>query len=174
MLFRSEIFTELEFKTLAKRLLGEELPIPQHTVIEKEIPQGVQTDLFGNIIETPAAPAPIIISNEDEAIPTATRNINNTDHQYLVAETEAEISTLVKELGKHKEICFDTETTSIDANAAELVGLSFSVKPGQAWYIPCPADEAATKNLLSLFAPLFSDREKIWVGQNTKIGRAHV
>lgn len=163
-----EVFTELEFKTLAKRLLGEELPATQPTVIEKEMPQGVQTDLFGNIVETPAAPAPIIASNDDEAIPVATRNINNTDHQYLAVETESEISNLVKELGKHKEICFDTETTSIDANAAELVGLSFSVKAGQAWYIPCPADEAATKKLLSQFAPLFTDPHKTWIGQNIK------
>ncbi|MBL0234051.1 MAG: DNA polymerase I [Chitinophagaceae bacterium] len=163
-----EIFTELEFKTLAKRLLGEELPIARQTVIEKEIPQGVQTDLFGNIIEAAPAPAPVITSDDEADIPAATRNINNTDHHYLALETETEIIELVKELKSHKEICFDTETTSIDANAAELVGLSFSVRAGQAWYIPCPAEEEATKKILALFTTLFNDPSKIWIGQNTK------
>lgn len=163
-----EIFTELEFKTLAKRLLGEELPIAQRTVIEKEIPQGIQTDLFGNIIETAPAPGPVISPDDEADIPAATRNINNTDHHYLALETETEIIELVKELKSHKEICFDTETTSIDANAAELVGLSFSVRAGQAWYIPCPAEEEATKKILALFTTLFNDPSKIWIGQNTK------
>ncbi len=163
-----EVFTELEFKTLAKRLLGEELPIAQRGVIEKEIPQGVQTDLFGNIIETPSPSTPVISSDDEGAIPVATKNIQNTKHQYLALETETEILDLVNELRSHTEICFDTETTSIDANAAELVGLSFAVKAGKAWYIPCPANESETKNILSLFSPLFSDPKKIWIGQNTK------
>jgi DNA polymerase-1 len=163
-----EVFTELEFKTMAKRLLGEDLPIAQRSVIEKEIPQGIQTDLFGNIIETPSPATPLISSDDEGAIPVATKNIHNTEHQYLALETETEILELVNELKKHTEICFDTETTSIDANAAELVGLSFSVKAGQAWYIPCPPNESETKNILSLFAPLFNDPKKIWIGQNTK------
>ncbi len=163
-----EVFTELEFKTLGKRLLGEELPIAQRSVVEKEIPQGVQTDLFGNIIETATPSSPLISSDDEGAIPVATKNIQNTDHEYLALETEKEILELVKELKAHKEICFDTETTSINANAAELVGLSFSVKPGKAWYIPCPPEEAGTKKILALFAPLFTDPEKIWIGQNTK------
>ncbi len=49
------------------------------------------------------------------------------------------------ELKKHDEICFDTETTGIDANDAELVGLSFSIKPGEAYYVPCPADQKKDK-----------------------------
>ncbi len=163
-----EVFTELEFKTLAKRLLGEELPIAQRGVVEKEIPQGVQTDLFGNIIEIATLSNPLISSDDEGTIPVATKNIQNTDHEYLALETEKEILELVKELKTYKEICFDTETTSIDANAAELVGLSFSVKPGKAWYIPCPPEEAETKKILSLFAPLFSDPKKIWIGQNIK------
>ena len=56
----------------------------------------------------------------------------------------------------------------IDANDAELVGLSFSVKPGEAFYVPCPADQKETKEILSLFEPLFTDKKKTWIGQNTK------
>ena len=75
---------------------------------------------------------------------------------------------IATELTTQANICFDTETTGIDANDAELVGLSFSVKPGEAYYIPCPADQKQTKEILSYFDPLFSDKKKTWIGQNTK------
>ena len=78
------------------------------------------------------------------------------------------LKKLVAELKKHNEICFDTETTGIDANDAELVGLSFSITPGEAFYIPIPADQERTKAILSHFEPLFSDKAKLWMGQNIK------
>jgi DNA polymerase-1 len=168
-----EAFTELEFKTLGKRILGEDFSVntPGKSVIDKEIPQGVQTDLFGNIIEsakTTTVDEPLIPAEEPESGLIAEKNINNTPHKYETVDTDAAIKKLVTELKKHKEICFDTETTGIDANQAELVGLSFSVKPGEAYYIPCPPDEKRTKEILAFFQPLFSDKKKIWVGQNTK------
>ena len=72
------------------------------------------------------------------------------------------------ELKKYDEICFDTETTGIDANDAELVGLSFSVKKGEAYYVPCPDDQKRTKEILAHFESLFADKKKIWIGQNCK------
>lgn len=165
-----EIFAELEFKTIAKRILGEDLPgaVPGNGVVEKAIPQGVQTDLFGNIVEPVAeksSPAP---SEEGETSLAVEKNIHNTPHNYVVIEYDDGIKKLVTELKKHTEICFDTETTGIDANEAELVGLSFSIKPGEGYYVPCPADENRTKEILAFFKPLFSDAKKIWIGQNTK------
>ena len=165
-----EVFTELEFKTLGKRLLGEDFSIGavQRTIIEKEIPQGVQTDLFGNIIET--APVAQPDSEEEEVAENlvATKNISNTEHVYEAVEGEAAIKKLVTLLKKYEEISFDTETTSIDANNAELVGLSFAVKPGEAFYVPVPADEAGVKKILAVFDPLFNDAKKTWIGQNLK------
>jgi DNA polymerase-1 len=166
-----DIFTELEFKTLGKRILGEDFAVNTgtKTVIDKAIPQGVQTDLFGNIIEPEKKEAAEPLIGEDEGPSLAVdKNINNTPHNYVVIEHDDGLSKLVAELKKHDEICFDTETTGIDANAAELVGLSFSVKPGNAWYIPCPADQERTKQILEFFKPLFSDTRKTWIGQNTK------
>src|SRR6185312_11247295 len=81
---------------------------------------------------------------------------------------EEEIQELVKRLLPEKEISFDIETTSIDANDAELVGLSFVVKPAEGYYIPMPADEEITRNLLLLFKPIFDDESKLWIGQNIK------
>lgn len=169
-----EVFGELEFKTLGKRLLGDDfsLSTPSKGVVDKEIPQGVQTDLFGNIVE------PVKSENKNQPITdegddtrdglTVDKNITNTPHKYEAVEGDSAIKKLVAELKKHTEICFDTETTGIDANDAELVGLSFSVVPGEGYYVPCPADQEQTKAILAHFSPLFADKKKIWIGQNTK------
>lgn len=168
-----EVFGELEFRTLGKRLLGEDFSVASFakSVVEKEIPQGVQTDLFGNIIEASPNPSAEGVSEDadnSEAGLTVDKNINNTQHKYEAVEGDAAIKKLVAELKKHEEICFDTETTGIDANDTELVGLSFSVKKGAAWYVPCPADQKRTKEILAHFESLFADKKKTWVGQNTK------
>jgi len=166
-----QVFAELEFKTLGKRLLGDEFSVATsggNDFIKKEQPQGVQTDLFGNIIEEPKTTIPVTADDESETGLQAEKNINNTSHKYEAVTTDADIKKLVAQLKKHDEICFDTETTGIDANNAELVGLSFSVKPGEAFYIPCPADQKRTKEILAHFETLFADKKKIWVGQNTK------
>ncbi len=166
-----EVFAELEFRTLGKRLLGDDFSVGSASkgVVEKEIPQGIQTDLFGNIIEQEKKSAPSTTGNNEEGVGlVADKNINNTQHHYEAVETDAAIKKLVAELKKQDEICFDTETTGIDANDAELVGLSFSVKPGQAWYIPCPPDQKRTKEILAHFEALFADKKKTWIGQNTK------
>jgi DNA polymerase-1 len=167
-----EVFFELEFRTLGKRLLGEEFSVnaaPAGGVVEKAIPQGVQTDLFGNIIETPAA-APEVSDEADEPAEglRADKNINNTPHQYEAVEGDTAIKKLVALLKKQDEICFDTETTGIDANDAELVGLSFAIKPSEAWYVPIPADQKRAKEIIAQFEPLFNDKKKKWIGQNLK------
>ena len=166
-----QVFAELEFRTLGKRLLGDEFTVaaPAKTVIEKEIPQGVQTDLFGNIIDpAPVKQAEAAGPEDDESPLTVDKNIHNVPHTYTAVTTPADIKKLVAALRQHDEICFDTETTGIDANDAELVGLSFCVQPGEAWYVPCPADEGETREILSHFEPLFTDKKKTWIGQNTK------
>ncbi|MGB5028234.1 MAG: DNA polymerase I [Chitinophagaceae bacterium] len=169
-----EVFAELEFRTLGKRLLGDEFSVaaPGKSVIEKEIPQGVQTDLFGNIVESPGSVVSSQVPIQDpelaSEILSVDKNINNTPHKYEAVEGEIAIKQLVAALKKHDEICFDTETTGIDANDAELVGLSFSVNPGEAYYVPCLADQKKTKEILTHFNVLFSDKKKLWIGQNTK------
>ena len=172
-----DVFLDLEFRTLGKRVLGEDFSVTTGPkgIIEKEIPQGVQTDLFGNIVEAPpsqAAPtngaADLAGRETGDAGLSADKNINNTPHKYEAVTDLKEIKKLAAELKKHTEICFDTETTNIDANDAELVGLSFAIKPGEAWYIPCPSDQKKTEEILACFDSLFSDKKKIWIGQNLK------
>lgn len=170
-----EIFTELEFKTLGQRILGEAIPVQAKTVIEKEIPQGVQTDLFGNIASQETGKAktkiaePIIVSTTDgEAESAAEKNINNTDHIYHLVNTKDSIDELIADLSKQKEICFDTETTGIDAMQAELVGMSFSYKAHEAYYIPCPPDRTETLAILNQCSSLFNLENITWIGQNIK------
>ncbi|HLF45386.1 MAG TPA: DNA polymerase I [Chitinophagaceae bacterium] len=169
-----EVFAELEFKTLGKRVLGDDfsITVAGNNFIKKEQPQGVQTDLFGNIVEStePGTESgePVQNNKEESDNLVADKNINNTTHKYEAVQDEAAIKTLVALLKKHEEICLDTETTNIDANNAELVGMSFSVRPGEAFYVPCPADQKKTKEILALFEKLFSDKSKTWIGQNIK------
>ncbi len=162
-----EVFTELEFKTLGKRILGDEFNAFHSG------PQSTQTDLFGNTVnvkpetKTTKKEAEDSIPKETSGL-LAEKNIHNTPHNYILVQSAEEIQQLISELKKYPEICFDTETTNIDANEAELVGLSFAVKKGEGYYIPTPADPLATKNILNQLKPLFDDTSINWVGQNLK------
>jgi DNA polymerase-1 len=166
------IFEELEFKTLGKRILGEEVdgaPEAWNGTEEAKPKKAAspQMDLFGNIIEQPETPAAASnpVSNSGTV---ADKNINNTPHDYSLVQTDAEINDLVKYLSSFEEICFDTETTGIDANQAEIVGMSFSVKAGEGFYVFCPNDKEETARRLQFFIPLFNDASKTWIGHNIK------
>jgi DNA polymerase I len=173
-----EIFEELEFKTLGKRVLGDDINVTaevwNHTNAEKPKAQKAPTsqmDLFGNVIEQPqetpaAAPSPD--GGLEENLMVADKNINNTPHNYFLVNTDELINQLTTILINETEICFDTETTGIDANDAELVGLSFSIKPAEGYYVPCPADKEACIKLLNNFKEIFSNTKITWVGQNLK------
>jgi DNA polymerase-1 len=157
-----EIFTDLEFRTVAKRILGEELPGING---QKPVPEGIQQDLFGNAVTPPANKEP----EDSEPVPApAEKNITNTKHYYTCADTVEKRMSLITQMLGEKEVSFDSETTGIDANNADLVGLSFSWKPGEAYYVPVPAEREAVLEILYEFHPLFENPDRIWIGQNVK------
>ena len=157
-----EIFSELEFRTVAKRILGEELPGING---EKPVPEGVQQDLFGNAVAAPTSTE----TEETESVTVhAEKNISNTKHNYICADTVEKRMSLITLLMGEREVSFDSETTGIDANNADLVGLSFAWKPGEAYYVPIPPERTAALEILSEFRPLFEEPGKIWIGQNIK------
>lgn len=166
----TEVFTELEFKTLGKRILGENFNA-FHAA-----PEAVQTDLFGNIVETKTPISKTTkttetIIREVEEEPSgmiASGNIENTDHDYQLITGKEAITAFTQSMLAYTEICFDTETTGTDANNAELVGLSFSVEKTKAFYIPCPPEKEKTKEILDWLKPLFSRTDVTWIGQNAK------
>ena len=160
-----EVFTELEFKTMGERILGTKVQLATGSG-QLPTPQTGQMDLFGNAT---ASPSNFTAENVQEETPlVADKNIENTPHDYRLVQTEEEIKNLIAELNKFAEISFDTETTHIDANCADLVGLSFAVKPGEGWYVPCPENKEETLAILEKFKPLFEVESKTWIGQNLK------
>ncbi|HXD79257.1 MAG TPA: DNA polymerase I [Puia sp.] len=200
----NEVFAALEFRTLGKRILGETFGSGGGAGGGGYVaPEGVQTDLFGNVV-SPAGgkkkgpPSPEASAGEtrmaeastrleaavergtenigeegengtvEAAAPHGSRNIHNTAHTYTAVVGEKEIAALAGLLAKQKEICFDTETTGIDPNDADLVGLSFSYRPGEAWYVPCPPDRAEAKKILEGFRVLWDSEAITWIGQNLK------
>jgi DNA polymerase-1 len=99
------------------------------------------------------------------------KNINNTDHKYISIVGDDAIHNLVQTLLNEKEICIDTETTGIDANNVQLVGLSFSTKEHEGYYVPVADDGDGVngaKHVLSLFQNLFEQSDITWIGQNLK------
>ncbi|MFN6245030.1 MAG: 5'-3' exonuclease H3TH domain-containing protein, partial [Chitinophagaceae bacterium] len=188
----TEIFNLLEFKTLGKRILGSEFEVVGEKAKE------VSLDLFGNEIK-PAKEKTIktktivldsekgtqevlepndeideedVVASDGEAgAIVVNKNIGNTPHQYEAVVGDAAIEQLVKTLLEEKEICIDTETTGIDANNVELVGLSFSFKEHTGYYIPVANDgdgKDGAKHILSLFKKLFDKEDVLWIGQNLK------
>jgi len=157
-----DIFTTLEFRSVARRILGEELPIANG---QQPVPEGVQQDLFGNTVSTPeikTAEAP----RETEI--HAEKNITNTKHNYICVDTAEKRKLLIAHLKREKDVSFDTETTGIDANNADLVGLSFSWKTGEAFYVPVPAEREEVLKILAEFQLLFENPDRLWIGQNIK------
>lgn len=159
----TDVFAELEFKSLGKRILGESYNV------FNVAPEAIQTDLFGNISETAAAPKNKTVPEEETVSGLlAEKNIHNTVHDYQLIQEPEEIKELADKLMGQQLISFDTETTGIDANNADLVGLSFSYIPGTGYYIPMPAERDAVLKRLSLLEPLFENPSIQWVGQNIK------
>lgn len=150
-----ELFTELEFRTLAKRVLGKE--------ISQATQKGDQIDLFntGENLNNE-------VSEEQEGEVRPLKTIHDVPHNYQICDNEAKIGSLIRELSETREFCFDSETTSLEVLDAEIVGLSFSRKKHEAWYVPFPAEKNAAKNLLEKFRPLFENKEIRKIGQNIK------
>ena len=171
-----DVFTELEFRGFIKRVLGEEMHVEPGVQIQesggrnKEQKSG-QMDLFDSVTKPAALPVTAQSSQATDEEPSylvVDKNIHNTPHNYTLVNTKEQIQELIDKLKEQPEICFDTETTSIDANNAELVGLSFAWQTGEAFYIPCPAKREECLSLLQPFLVLFNDPAKIWIGQNIK------
>lgn len=149
------LFAELEFRTLGKRVFGDEFNVNEARI------EGSQIDLFSQPITRSVTP--------DPAPPAETgKNIENTDHDYITVDSDEEISVLISMLSKQKAICFDTETTGTDANCCDILGISFAVEPGKAWYVPFSQVNEECVATLNRFKSLFEDESIAKIGQNLK------
>jgi len=148
----SEVFKELEFRSLADQILG----TPK---------EGTQQNLFGESVSSSTEPAKQF---KAPVYAVAKNNISNTKHDYKLIQSDKDIDTLVKKLASVKAFSFDTETTGIDANKAELVGLAFSIKAKEGYYIPVSDDFEEAKAQVAKFMSVLEDESIVKIGQNIK------
>jgi len=155
------LFTELEFRTLGRRVFGDEF-----SVTTARFQEGTQTDLFGNQSGEAIQYTNTLEEEPAEKLPAKT--IENTEHDYQLIDTAEQRADLIKLLLAEKRISFDTETTGTDANMADLVGLSFSIKPGTGYYIPVPAEREEAQLIVDEFRVVLENEAIEKIGQNTK------
>ncbi len=155
------LFAELEFRTIGKRVFGEDF-----SVNTGESNASQQKDLFGNDVATKRidfAAQPSLFDTPIDA-----KNISNTPHEYFLIDTPEKRKELIELLLQQTSISFDTETTGTDANLADLVGLSFSIKPGEGYYIPVPEDRTITQAIVDEFRVVLENEKIDKIGQNIK------
>ena len=155
----SEIFKELEFRSLAKAILGEgdEPSVPA--------PKAPANPQQGTLFDLEPVAAPL---KAPPAHSVADRNIHNTPHQYFLVESADKVQELIQLLSAQKAFSLDTETTGLDPTNVALVGLSFSVKPGEGYYVPVPADQSEAQALIAKFKPVLENADIVKIGQNIK------
>lgn len=94
--------------------------------------------------------------------------LENTNHNYTIIQGELGTKLFLQNLLNQTSVCFDTETTGIDALNAELVGMSFSWQKGEAFYVPFPENQEEAQVLVDKFKPFFESETIEKIGQNIK------
>jgi DNA polymerase-1 len=150
----TDIFAELEFKTIAKRVLGESVgPGP---VAKPSNSSNGQIDMF---------------SSAGEDVQTAESqydNIESVEHDYTLVDTKETRSKLIADLMTAPKVCWDTETTGLDELTATLLGIAFSTEVHKASYVTIPEDFEEAKLICKEFEPLFNRTDVELIGQNLK------
>ncbi len=142
------LFQELEFKTLATRVLS--------SIVDRKEPTGIEQ---GSLFQEPGS-ATGTFSN--------LKTLKDIDHNYRCADSPELIEDLIHELLKQPAFCFDTETTSINAIDAELVGMAFSWHKNQGWYVPVPGERKNAEELAEKLRHVLENEHSLIVGQNLK------
>ena len=158
-----ELFAELEFRTIGRRVFGDDFNVNDSKANSNNGQMDMfatagQKDITFNVADTMASEMP----------PAPSKNINNTSHTYHLVDSPEKRTELIQTLSQQKMICFDTETTCLDANDCELVGLSFSIKAGEAWYVPFSLDQVECHACIGEFKEIFENEHIAKVGQNLK------
>ena len=144
------LFAELEFDTLGKRLFGRSFtsgPARQSVIRRKR-----ETEIQKQLFEEPAEE----------------KTIRDVPHEYHIVRNREERAELLSRLLAQSVVCFDTETTGLDPRAALPLGIAFAVKPHSAWYVVCPEDPDLARAVLKEFRPLFENDSIEKIGHNLK------
>jgi len=149
------LYEDLEFRTFLRRLTGD-APVAAAPSAEP--------DLFSQAIVTNTNADEETTLDFQENLST----LADHPHQYHLIESEEDAQELCRNLLTFSQVAFDTETTSVDAMQAQLVGMSFAVEGGTAWYVAVSRETEAAQSMVDIFRPFFEHPSIEKVGQNLK------
>jgi DNA polymerase I len=159
------LFNELEFRRMAEQFdtifrKGETTPvIDEAKLYKKPQPKSEeQFDLFGSAID----------EGSEETRHQYYSSLENTEHSYQIIQGDLGVKLLLQNLQNQTAVCFDTETTGLDALHAELVGISFSYEKGKGFYVPFPENQTEAQTLIEKLIPFFENENIEKIGQNLK------
>lgn len=159
----TELFKELEFRSLAHSILGPGEPVQGDLFGSGEAKQG---DLFGVSQQTLTTNYASTAKVENYQV--VDDNIENTAHKYHLVNTPEARKSLIEKLNSQKVISFDTETTGLNPHEANLVGLAFSIKESEAYYIPLPENQVESQSIVNEFKEILENPAIDKIGQNIK------
>ena len=145
------LFEDLEFRTLARRVLG-----------ESDAPAQSSGGSNGQLSMFSGAAA------EEDTEAAEKRDLTSVEHDYHLVESAEDMKSLAEYLKKQSSFCFDVETNSIDAVEALLVGIAFSYYSGEAFYVPVPLNINGAKEILDVFKDVLEDANIEKLGHNIK------
>jgi DNA polymerase-1 len=154
----NQLFTELEFRTLGKRLFGDQMAAGM----------AVQGDLFSSASAGSSQQSTTANPSSSTSTLVELKTIENTDHNYTLVDSASARTALVSDLMKQKSVCFDTETTSLNEMDAQILGLAISFKEHQGFYVSMPDDFEETQIILEEFKPFFESVSIEKIAQNLK------
>ena len=157
------VFDELEFRRMKdnlKKTFGLEI----ETTTEKTTTSTKATPTTGGQMDLFAAGGGSAITHENNS----KRNLSTTPHHYQYINTTLGVSLLIEKLMHQKSVCFDTETTSLNALAADLVGIAFSWEVGTGYYVSIPEDKSIAEKILEQLRPFFENKQVEKIGHNLK------
>ena len=151
------IFEACEFRTFIQRFLGESPNAKTNAVEEPDLfaPQGAENGAESGNLST----------NYPQS---SHKTLQDTEHLYVLIDNLKDAKALCGNILTFPVVAFDTETTGIDAMSAEMVGMSFAVEGGRAWYVAVPENQAEAQEFVDAFRPFFEKEGQIKVGQNLK------
>lgn len=163
------LFNELEFRRMAEQFdtifrkgatATTNAPIDEAKLYKKPQPKNEeQFDLFGSTLHD---------ETSDETRHQYYNSLENTEHSYQIIQGDLGVKLLLQNLQNQSSVCFDTETTGLDALNAELVGISFSFEKGKGFYVPFPENQDEVQILIEKFIPFFENESIEKIGQNLK------
>ena len=160
------LFEELEFRTLLKRVL------PSQDAPSKATKKSASAPMQGDLFAAPAMQGDLFgmfaEDNSSDLFRTNLDTLSSVPHTYMLVDTAEKQQELLQKLAEAEAFAFDTETTGTDPIVAELVGMSFAITEGKAYYVPVSAERDEAQQVVESFRAVLTDENSLKIGQNIK------